>query len=104
VERRDTGAYLTVRAEQGGLTTVLGEQALLTPVSTLDLVLTADLAAGSIQASVSIDGGADTVLGTSFVPTDVMSWFSPQGRAGVVTTHGAAASSVVAVYDSFTAT
>jgi len=104
VERRDTGPYLTVRAEQGGVSTLLGEQALTAPVGTLDLVITADLVAGSIQAAVSIDGAADTVLGASFVPTDVMSWFSPQGRAGVVTSHGAAASSVVAVYDSFTVT
>jgi hypothetical protein len=104
VERRDAGAYLTVRAEQGGASTVVGEQALTSPVGTLDLVITADLAAGSIQASVAVDGGTGTVLGTSFVPIDVMSWFSPQGRAGVLTSHGAAASSVVAVYDSFTVT
>jgi hypothetical protein len=104
VERRDAGAYLTVRAEQGGASTVVGEQALTSPVGTLDLVITADLAAGSIQASVAVDGGTETVVGTSFVPIDVMSWFSPQGRAGVLTSHGAAASSVVAVYDSFTVT
>jgi hypothetical protein len=103
VEQRDTGPYLTVRAEQGGVSAVIGEQALTGPITTLDLVITADLAAGSVQASISIDGAADTTLGSAFVPSDVMSWFSPQGRAGVLTSQGAAVASVVAVYDTFSA-
>jgi hypothetical protein len=103
VERRDTGTFLTVRGEQDGVSAVLGEQALTGPVSSLDLVITTDLVTGSVQASAAVDGGAEAPIGTSFVPTDVMSWFSPQGRAGVVTSHGAAAPSVVAVFDSFSA-
>jgi hypothetical protein len=104
VERRVDGPYVTVRAEQDGVNQVIGEQALTAPVATLDLILTADLVAGTVQASFQVgDVGPPVVVGTAFVPLDVMAWFSPQGRSGVVTSHGAAASGVVAVYDSFTA-
>ena len=83
VERRADGTYVTIRAEQAGVSQVIGELALTGPVATLDLVLTADLVAGTVQGSVRVDGVEPaTVVGTAFVPFDVMSWFSPQGRAG----------------------
>jgi hypothetical protein len=105
VERRDTGTYVTVRAEQLGVSQVIGEMPLTAPVATLDLQLTADLVAGTVQASIRVDGlDPATVVGTAFVPFDVMAWFSPQGRAGIATSHGVALASAVATYDSFSAT
>ena len=104
VERRAAGPYVVIRAEQDGVSQVIGELALTAPVAALDLVITADLVAGTVQGSVRIDGADPaTVVGTAFVPFDVMSWFSPQARSGIVTSHGAAASSTVAVFDSFSA-
>ena len=104
VERRADGTYVTIRAEQAGVSQVIGELALTGPVATLDLVITADLVAGTVQGSVRVDGAEPaTVVGTTFMPFDVMSWFSPQARSGILTSHGSAATGVVAVYDSFSA-
>ena len=90
VERRADGTYVTIRAEQAGVSQVIGELALTGPVATLDLVITADLVAGTVQASVRVDGAEPaTVVGTAFMPFDVMSWFSPQARGGILTSHGA---------------
>ena len=45
-----------MRAEQAGASQVIGELALTAPVPTLDLIITADLVAGTVQASVRVDG------------------------------------------------
>jgi hypothetical protein len=101
------GVYLTVFREQGGLTATIGQVLVADPasISTLDLGIVADLETGSLRGVYRINSDTTwTDLGTSFSPTAVMRWFSPQARAGVLVSHTGSTTPITGVFDSFSVT
>ena len=62
----------------------------------------ADLESGAIQAKYRINSdGAWTNLGAPYYPTQVMRFFNPQSRAGILVSHTGSTTPIVGVYDSF---
>jgi hypothetical protein len=106
IEHRTTptdGVYLTVFREQGGATTTIGQVLVPDPasVATLDLGIVGDLETGSLRGVYRINGDTGwTDLGTTFSPTAVMRWFSPQALAGILVSHAGSTTPIVGVFDS----
>ena len=98
------GVFITVLREQNGATATVGQVKVANPaaVATLDLALSADLESGAIQAKYRINSdGAWTNLGPLYYPTQVMRFFNPQSRAGILVSHTGSTTPIVGVYDSF---
>jgi hypothetical protein len=101
------GVFITVLREQNGATATVGQVKVANPaaVATLDLALSADLESGAIQAKYRINSdGAWTNLGPLYYPTQVMRFFNPQSRAGILVSHTGSTTPIVGVYDSFSVT
>jgi hypothetical protein len=105
VEFRSGVPTLILFVEQGGTGRTIGTVALPNPgsVTTLDLFLTLDLGAGTVQAGyrVNSDTGAITSYGAAQAPGAVLAWFSRQAKAGVVVSNEGTTTTFVATYDSF---
>ncbi|HUR18796.1 MAG TPA: Ig-like domain-containing protein [Acidimicrobiales bacterium] len=107
VENHNGVPSITLFFEQNGSGTILaGPTALPSPgtISTLDLFITADVAAGTLTASYRLNSsnGADiTTFGPSAAPNDVMRWFSSQARGGILVSNQGSTTPIVGVYDRF---
>jgi hypothetical protein len=98
------GVFITFLREQKGGSATLGQVKVASPatVSTLDLSLVTDLETGGIRARYRINSdGAWTNLGGTFFPTEVMRFFHPQARAGILVSNTQTTTPVTGVYDSF---
>jgi N-acetylneuraminic acid mutarotase len=76
-------------------------------ISTLDLILTLDVAHGAINGSYLVnsnDPSQAQPFGPSMMPTDVMRWFSSDARAGVLVSNENATASFTGLFDSFSVT
>ena len=71
-------------------------------VSTLDFQITGDMETGTLTAGYRINSSGDFLpLGTAFTPANIFQWFSPQGRAGVLTSHEGSTTAITGVFDWF---
>jgi hypothetical protein len=98
------GVFITVLREQNGATATVGQVKVADPsaVATLDLALSADLETGAIQAKYRINSDTTWLnLGAPYYPPQVMRYFSPQSRAGILVSHTGSTTPIVGVYDSF---
>jgi hypothetical protein len=105
VEARNGVPTLILFIEQNGTGKTIGTMAVPNPgsVTSLDLFLTLDLGAGSVQAGyrVNSDTGAITTFGAPQAPGAVLSWFSRQAKAGIVVSNEQTTTTFVATWDSF---
>jgi hypothetical protein len=98
------GVFITALREAVGKTGTVGQVKVTNPasVTTLDLLIAADLETGGLQAMYRIN--SDTTwqkLGAPWYPTQVMRFFNPQERAGILVSHTQSTSAITGVYDSF---
>jgi hypothetical protein len=103
--RTDTpGVFITLFKEEKGVTATLAKIEVPTPasVSTLDFQITGDMETGTLTAGYRINSSGDFLpLGTAFTPANIFQWFSPQGRAGVLTSHEGSTTAITGVFDWF---
>ena len=103
--RTDTpGVFITLFKEDKGVTSTIGQVAVPSPasISTLDFQITGDMETGTLAAAYRTNSdGAFTSLGSTFNPANIFLWFSPQGRAGILTSHTGATTVITGVYDWF---
>jgi hypothetical protein len=103
--RTDTpGVFITLFREENGATSSLAKVAVPNPasVSTLDLQITGDMETGVLTGGYRINSsGAYTPFSQSFRPANIFLWFSPQARAGILTSHEGSTTAITGVYDWF---
>jgi glucose/arabinose dehydrogenase len=101
----DGKQHLTIWYEKNGVGSILTSILLSNPsAATLDLFITGDPVAGTLQAAyrVNSSNAADIVtFGAATAVPDVMRWFSRQSRAGIMTNNSNGGSPFTASFDSF---
>jgi glucose/arabinose dehydrogenase len=101
----DGKQHLTIWYEKNGVGSILTSVLLSNPsAATVDLFITGDPAAGTLQAAyrVNSNNAADVItFGAATVVPDVMRWFSRQSRAGIMANNSNGGTPFTSSFDTF---